>query len=460
MDFISPPMNTPASGDTVMLDAPAISLPEKYLSFSKTTLHSTDSWTVWFASITSAARLCRVQAYLATDKTPAAQDDSTRYTDACLLHRLRETISPKLQALVEPQVLDNTTTAQYITFLRGILRIDATTRPLAVQRAFEYAVPDNYTNTNDWLVAYRNAAIQAIHTASLTTPDSVSIRLLAYLEKADPELFHRYRSDWNRTVKVPDYEDMIYQAMSRNPPPSDPRVTALTALDKPKPHFTNGHGKPYKGKSDRSGPPASKPATPTTPCPHCNGGRHWKSKCYYLHPELRPDGWLPSKNDIKCVDPPKMTPNTHISCIATGLSAKPTLQSHTWVIDTGASMHLCTDRGKFTSYEPVDLQIRGLSGLTDALGKGSVEINVQTASGVVTLLLREAYHVPGLPYNLFSTSSARNSLWFDTKLRALRRWSDDSVLVKTTLYDGLYCLTALPSPKKASDLKLIEEARL
>jgi hypothetical protein len=107
-------------------------------------------------------------------------------------------------------VLPETTTADYVNFLRGALRIDATTRPFAILRQFEQAVPASYGCTYDWLIAYRNAAIQAIHTPSLTTPEAVSIRLLLYLEKEDAELFHRYRTEWNRAGRVPAYDEMIY----------------------------------------------------------------------------------------------------------------------------------------------------------------------------------------------------------------------------------------------------------
>jgi hypothetical protein len=125
-------------------------------------------------------------------------------------------------------------------------------------------------------------------------------------------------------------------------------------------------------------------------------------------------------------------------------------------------MHIYSQRGKFKTYEPTDVKIQGLLGQVEAFGKGTYEIALTTPNGPVTLLLHDVYHVPGLPYNLFSTSSARNSVWFDTKMQALRRWSDDSVLTKTTLYEGLYCLTASTTPREplVTESKQILDARL
>jgi hypothetical protein len=76
-----------------------------------------------------------------------------------------------------------------------------------------------------------------------------------------------------------------------------------------------------------------------------------------------------------------------------------------WIIDSGADLNICTNRARFTTYEPVEDEFERF-GSTDVqiLGYGRVELSAIGMNGKRHILeLQEVAYIPDCHTNLLST---------------------------------------------------------
>ena len=101
---------------------------------------------------------------------------------------------------------------------------------------------------------------------------------------------------------------------------------------------------------------------------------------------------------------------------ATGLIAQHALTSSSevmsgkWIVDSGATCHMCQDKELFTDFTALEKPIQVVLGdgrKLEAIGRGTVVIRVMMQTKKRrTLSLHETLLVPGLTYNLLSVSKA------------------------------------------------------
>ena len=97
-----------------------------------------------------------------------------------------------------------------------------------------------------------------------------------------------------------------------------------------------------------------------------------------------------------------------------GLVMQHTLLSHstntTWLVDSGATCHMCHDKNMFAEYESLNSPLKvtvGDGNEVDGVGRGVVLLNSVLPSGRSrSIKLHNVLHVPRLAYNLFSVSAA------------------------------------------------------
>ena len=79
-----------------------------------------------------------------------------------------------------------------------------------------------------------------------------------------------------------------------------------------------------------------------------------------------------------------------------------------WIIDSGATCHMCNDQSLFVEYESLKTPLKVTLGdgyKVDAIGRGAVMLNSVLPSGVCKRCkLHNVLYVPRLSYNLFSVS--------------------------------------------------------
>ena len=89
--------------------------------------------------------------------------------------------------------------------------------------------------------------------------------------------------------------------------------------------------------------------------------------------------------------------------------------SSQWLIDSGASKHMCFDQGSFDQNTFVSGTPLGVSGvvmgngsLAAVLGTGQVTITTRVGKKLQSIVLRDVLYVPALRRNLLSVSSLRD----------------------------------------------------
>lgn len=86
--------------------------------------------------------------------------------------------------------------------------------------------------------------------------------------------------------------------------------------------------------------------------------------------------------------------------------------SDEWLVDSGASRHMCNNRAAFTSYLPLrehNSVILGNGAVIDAIGIGTVDVRANVGGELKLVRLVNVLHVPQLAQNLVSVKSAANA---------------------------------------------------
>ncbi|KAG7547628.1 Zinc finger CCHC-type [Arabidopsis suecica] len=112
-----------------------------------------------------------------------------------------------------------------------------------------------------------------------------------------------------------------------------------------------------------------------------------------------------------------------------------------WWIDSGATIHVCKDRGWFKTYEPVQdgsVLYMGNESTAPILGRGKVVLEFSSGK---TLDLNDVIHVPGIRKNLVS-GSVLNKCGFKQVYE-----SDKYLLSKCGVFVGFGAIVRLPQPK-------------
>lgn len=169
-------------------------------------------------------------------------------------------------------------------------------------------------------------------------------------------------------------------------------------------------------------------------CYYCHKKGHYKADCYALKKKENQKGQssysanmvLPNDNDN---DATVLT-----ACIANVHSV------NDWILDTGASYHMCLNRDWFSTYEPMTggSILMGNDAVSQVIGIGTVSIKCH--DGVVRTLT-DVRHVPDLRMNLLSLGTlASLGCKFSGQEDILKITKGSLIGMKGSLKNGLYVL--------------------
>ena len=147
-------------------------------------------------------------------------------------------------------------------------------------------------------------------------------------------------------------------------------------------------------------------------CYHCGEIGHVKKECYHLkNSQTAVDNKKPQRANTVESGKPEVTEVVGLT-VSNMLSSELDKQDR-WIIDSGATCHMCRDISMFENYKKLDMSqdvILGDGHHLRALGCGSIFLEVDLLDGTSGKVeLRDVLHVPGLSYNLFSVSKAASS---------------------------------------------------
>jgi hypothetical protein len=179
------------------------------------------------------------------------------------------------------------------------------------------------------------------------------------------------------------------------------------------------------------------------PCTYCNTFGHWWKDCPKKKADHDRNLQHPAAN---CTLPEDEYDDTHAA--AATFSSPP---SSRWIIDTGASYHI-TNHHSFTSYTPFQspkLLYQGNGTTVQALGQGTVTLDVLVHDTVQPWELTQVFYVPNFKFNVLSPvllrKSARMTL-FEDKIEFTSPFSSKLLATATLSSGNLYLLQLFSFP--------------
>ena len=225
-----------------------------------------------------------------------------------------------------------------------------------------------------------------------------------------------------------------------------PKGTAPFTLDQIIWHVLNEARQPKPVFNARAGKDKS------TTCSHCDITGHSDTNCFHLHPDSAPKGW---KLRWECTKPgckantqqqdQQSGPTSDVTVvhIPRALNAAESMDS--WVLDLGATQHMCNNRAIMADVKPSNVTIQGMGGCFKAAGRGTVHLKTVTASGGFNVTFSDALYVPDIPANLVSANQLRaKGLFYDNGRNVL--YQGNKIYAEVYTHHRLSHLRTRPNP--------------
>ena len=190
-------------------------------------------------------------------------------------------------------------------------------------------------------------------------------------------------------------------------------------------NYPNSQGKPNNGNAFNHGngdvamfakgnKMYGKSSKPMIKCNHCSKKGHTEDKCYMKHGY--PVGHPRHGNSVNTANIASVSVNNAVlhAFVATNNNTKVC----DWLIDSGASMHLCNNRNYFdnASYKPIQHRnvILGNNECIQAIGVGDVPVKISinsnkhpnnnNTSNIIDVVFKDVLYVPDIAANLLSVA--------------------------------------------------------
>ena len=178
-------------------------------------------------------------------------------------------------------------------------------------------------------------------------------------------------------------------------------------------------------------------------CKHC-GKIHKSDNCWEMFPEKRPSARFTSSNPPVSIYTQDQDSPGGIAFLSQSRLGRGNL----WILDSGASQHMCNDKSQFLRFEPHSKIITIANGTQmNATGRGDVKI--MTNDGNQFTLINVLY-VPQLASNLLSVSyAAKNpSVRFNILKRECHIMFKTKIIATAMLRDSLFMLESINQCKQ------------
>ncbi|SGY55118.1 BQ5605_C006g03971 [Microbotryum silenes-dioicae] len=378
-----------------------------------------------FASWTRQLRLCLaddIRSYVLDGIVPANWTPSHRSARDVVA---RELLANSIDSANVSAVLDQIPTADltapkiYSTLKLRYAPDDATRTLELFSRLWSFRpMPGTVGEFDGWIMEFKAIAQEIIDTK--TTINNVLATLLLAIAHPSLESFKVSFTDEQRTQRsLPAIDSladrMRVQLRSTNVPSTQSALLAPGTLAQPRGSLAEDSGRATPLLVDRILASSSRPTRPT--CLACRSPSHRVAQCTVRakHPPPGPcrsckkNHWsFDCKKALENSNRPDTADSTadsqhHVGCLATGLLAhRRQLRANSFVIDSGATSHMVSDKSLFTNYRHVaPTKIGGIAGGINAIGTGNIAF---VAASGHPIMLTGVLHTPGLPVNLLSVS--------------------------------------------------------
>jgi transposase InsO family protein len=195
-----------------------------------------------------------------------------------------------------------------------------------------------------------------------------------------------------------------------------------------------------------------------TECDHCKKKGHPESRCWLKYPHLRPK-WHVRKQSGLVVSsearPPEPESNSeNVVCLIAGSMSQNVDRAcrALWIIDSGATMHICHDKRMFAKLEhiePFDISIGDKSGVK-AIGRGSVDLVLNVSGKSQNCKLQTVFYAPTMGYNMLSVRAMSNTGYvtvFTSNDCSVKR--GERIVAQGSVRNGLYYLNTATNHKSS-----------
>ena len=124
------------------------------------------------------------------------------------------------------------------------------------------------------------------------------------------------------------------------------------------------------------------------------------------------------------------------------LADHPERSPHLWIVDTGASHHICFDKSLFKTYQKYRVPVKAGTSTTTSFGRGQIDLTLDSH----TLTLHGVLHVPQLRFNLLSTECLRREsfIGYDSLPNTLYYGEDEEIITTADSSSGIPVINTDP----------------
>ncbi|SGY22505.1 BQ5605_C065g12802 [Microbotryum silenes-dioicae] len=392
-----------------------------------------------FANWTRQLRLCLaddIRSYVLDGIVPVDWTPSQRSARDVVA---RELLANSIDSAEVSAVLDAIPTADltapkiYLTLKSWYAPDDATRTLELFSRLWSFRpMPGTVGEFDGWIMEFKAIAQEIIDTK--TTINDVLATLLLAIAHPSLESFKASFTDEQRTQRsLPAIDSladrMRVQLRSTNVPSTQSALLASSSSRPTRPKCLACHSPSHRVAEC----PVRAKHPPPGPCRSCKQN-HWSFDC------------KKALENGKKADTANSTANSqhHVGCIATGfLARRRQLRTNSFVVDSGATSHMVSDKSLFTTYRHIaPTKIGGIAGGINAIGTGNIAF---VAASGHPITLTGVLHTPGLFVNLLSVSRLCDT--DDVRVAFTKHGIDidkngHNIAEGTRLDEGLYLLDA------------------
>src|ERR1700712_1035330 len=130
-------------------------------------------------------------------------------------------------------------------------------------------------------------------------------------------------------------------------------------------------------------------------CTYCNKNGHTKDRCFILHPELKSDFKQSTNNTIN-------SDSISETALVTTFKLDKESKSIRWILDSGASVHICSNKDLFESIRPSNNVIKWGNNDAEIRASGEGTIKAIFSSTNKNVVFNKVLYIPELGVNLLS----------------------------------------------------------
>ena len=186
-------------------------------------------------------------------------------------------------------------------------------------------------------------------------------------------------------------------------------------------------------------------------CEHCGRKGHTEAKCWQKYPHLRPkrvrdnQSGLVVNSVVASEDVKSDSESNNVICLmaAKGPNSIERASRADWIIDSGATAHICNDRQMFANLsqvDPFDINIGDKSGVR-AIGRGCIELMLISSGKTRRCMLNDVVYAPTMGYNMLSVrvmSRAGHKIVFEKNTCTIEKGG--KIVAQGEIRKGLYCV--------------------